>query len=30
GIQALEEGGLRGTVMTAVEAATERSKALGQ
>lgn len=30
GIQALEEGGLRGTVMTAVEAATERSKFLGQ
>jgi pyrroline-5-carboxylate reductase len=30
GIQALEEGGLRGTVMTAVEAATERSRALGQ
>ncbi|MCW5211894.1 pyrroline-5-carboxylate reductase [Desulfobulbus sp. TB] len=30
GIQALEEGGLRGTVMTAVEAAAERSKALGQ
>ncbi|MCI5113219.1 MAG: pyrroline-5-carboxylate reductase [Candidatus Electrothrix sp. LOE1_4_5] len=30
GIQALEEGGLRGTVMTAVEAAAGRSKALGQ
>ncbi|WPD24813.1 MAG: pyrroline-5-carboxylate reductase [Candidatus Electrothrix scaldis] len=30
GIQALEEGGLRGTVMTAVEAATERSRFLGQ
>ncbi|WP_339133006.1 MAG: pyrroline-5-carboxylate reductase [Candidatus Electrothrix sp. GW3-4] len=30
GIQALEEGGLRGTVMTAVEAATERSKSFGQ
>ena len=30
GIQALEEGGLRGTVMTAVEAATERSRSLGQ
>ncbi|MCI5159643.1 MAG: pyrroline-5-carboxylate reductase, partial [Candidatus Electrothrix sp. AUS1_2] len=30
GIQVLEEGGLRGTVMTVVEAATERSKALGQ
>ncbi|MCI5228157.1 MAG: pyrroline-5-carboxylate reductase, partial [Candidatus Electrothrix sp. AX2] len=28
--QELEEGGLRGTVMTAVEAATGRSKALGQ
>lgn len=30
GIQALEEGGLRGTIMTAVEAATERSRSLGQ
>ena len=30
GIQVLEEGGLRGTVMTAVEAATERSRTLGQ
>ncbi|RWX51591.1 pyrroline-5-carboxylate reductase [Candidatus Electrothrix marina] len=30
GIQVLEEGCLRGTVMTAVEAATERSRALGQ
>ena len=30
GIQALEEGGLRGTVMTAVEAATERSRSLGR
>ncbi|MCI5219029.1 MAG: pyrroline-5-carboxylate reductase, partial [Candidatus Electrothrix sp. LOE2] len=30
GIQVLEEGCLRGTVMTAVEAATERSRSLGQ
>jgi pyrroline-5-carboxylate reductase len=30
GIQVLEESGLRGAVMTAVEAATERSKELGQ
>ncbi len=29
GIQVLEEAGLRGTVMTAIEAATERSRALG-
>jgi pyrroline-5-carboxylate reductase len=29
GIQVLEEGGLRGLVMGAVEAATERSKELG-
>ncbi len=30
GIQALEEGGLRATLMHAVEAATLRSKELGQ
>ncbi len=30
GIHALEEGGLRGTVMNAVRAATERSKELGR
>ncbi|MCI5224367.1 MAG: pyrroline-5-carboxylate reductase, partial [Candidatus Electrothrix sp. AR4] len=29
GIQVLEEAGLRGTLMTAIEAATERSKELG-
>ena len=30
GLQVLEKAGLRGTVMTAVEAATERSRELGQ
>jgi len=30
GLQVLEEAGLRGTVMTAVEAATERSRELGK
>ncbi len=30
GLQVMEEAGLRGTVMTAVEAATERSRDLGQ
>ena len=29
GIQALEEGGVRGTIMAAVEAATKRSRELG-
>jgi pyrroline-5-carboxylate reductase len=30
GLQVMEEAGLRGTVMTAVEAASDRSRELGQ
>ena len=30
GLHALERGGLRGTLMNAVEAATEKSRELGQ